>query len=164
MKMQKIVELKIIGQISTPHKSIENIPVQAFAGNEYTGIVELFPEFSEGLRSLEGFSHMILLFHLHEIKGYSLIVKPFMDDKEHGIFATRSPKRPSPIGLSTVKIIKVEGNKVYFEGPDMLDGSPLIDIKPFFSKVDNHPDAVSGWLENKAANIAEKTRSDGRFA
>lgn len=164
MQNQNSVELTIIGRISTPHKSIKNIPVQPVGGTNYTGIVELRPEFSEGLRSLESFSHMILLFHLHEIKGHSLIVKPFMDDKEHGIFATRSPKRPSPIGLSTVKIIKVEGAKVYFEGADMLDGTPLIDIKPFFNKVDNHPSAVSGWLEDKDANVAVETRSDNRFA
>ncbi|MCY1722651.1 tRNA (N6-threonylcarbamoyladenosine(37)-N6)-methyltransferase TrmO [Prolixibacteraceae bacterium Z1-6] len=164
MKALKNIELKVIGKISTPHKSIENIPVQAVGGKEYTGVFELVPELAEGLRSLEGFSHMILLFHLHKIKGYSLMVKPFMDDKLHGVFATRSPKRPSPIGLSTVKILKVEGNKVNFEGADMLDGSPLIDIKPFFSSVDNVPDAISGWLETKDKNAAKNTRSDNRFA
>uniref|UniRef100_UPI003217421D tRNA (N6-threonylcarbamoyladenosine(37)-N6)-methyltransferase TrmO n=1 Tax=uncultured Draconibacterium sp. TaxID=1573823 RepID=UPI003217421D len=164
MKRLQSVELKIIGKISTPHKSIENIPVQAVGGKNYTGIAELVPELAEGLKSLEGFSHMILLFHLHKISGYDLILKPFMDDKLHGVFATRSPKRPSPIGLSTVKILKVEDNKIYFEGADMLDGSPLIDIKPYFRNVDNFPDAVSGWLENKDKNIAEKTRSDNRFS
>jgi len=163
VKLQR-VELNSIGKLITPHKTIENIPVQAVGGKEYTGIAELVPELAEGLKSLDGFSHMILLFHLHKIEGYSLTVKPFMDNKVHGIFATRSPKRPSAIGMSTVKILKVEDNKVYFEGADMLDGSPLIDIKPFFSNVDNVPDAISGWLENKDKNVAEKTRSDNRFA
>ncbi len=157
------IELHTIGKLITPHKTIENIPVQAVGGREFTGIAELVPELAVGLKSLDGFSHMTLLFHLHKSKGYSLTVKPFMDDKVHGIFATRSPKRPSAIGMSTVKIIKVEANRVYFKGADMLDGSPLIDIKPFFAKVDNVPGAISGWLENKDSDVAEKTRSDDRF-
>ena len=87
-----------------------------------------------------------------------------MDDKEHGVFATRSPKRPSPIGLSTVELIKIEGNKIWFKGADMIDGTPLIDIKPFFRQVDNRPNAISGWLDTKDDDLASKYRSDNRFA
>lgn len=106
----------------------------------------------------------MLLFHLHEMKpGYKLMLTPFMDDKEHGVFATRSPHRPAAIGVSIVRIKCVDGNLLHFEGADMLDGSPLIDIKPFFRHVDNQPDAVSGWLEAKDPNIAEHHRSDARF-
>ncbi|MDZ8119361.1 tRNA (N6-threonylcarbamoyladenosine(37)-N6)-methyltransferase TrmO [Pontiella agarivorans] len=157
------VELTLIGTIRTPHTTADNIPVQP-VGSEDEGVVELYPEFAEGLKDVDGFSHVMLLFHLHKMKpDYKLTITPFMDKKEHGVFATRSPARPAAIGLSTVKVKKVEGSKLYFEGADMLDGSPLIDIKPFFRNVDNRPNAISGWLEDKEADIASKHRSDDRF-
>ncbi|QBG48114.1 tRNA (N6-threonylcarbamoyladenosine(37)-N6)-methyltransferase TrmO [Verrucomicrobia bacterium S94] len=157
------VELTLIGTIRTPHTRADNIPVQP-VGSADEGVAELYPEFAEGLKDVDGFSHVMLLFHLHEMKkDFKLIITPFMDKKEHGVFATRSPARPAAIGLSTVKVKKVEDNKLYFEGADMLDGSPLIDIKPFFRNVDNRPDAVSGWLEGKEEDIASKHRSDDRF-
>ncbi len=158
------IELKIIGKISTPHKTIENIPIQSVGAGDCEGVVELESELTEALQSLEGFSHIILLYYFHKIKDFKLKVKPFMDNKEHGIFATRSPKRPSPIGLSTVEIIKIEENKIYFKGADMLNETPLLDIKPFFRQVDNRPDAKSGWLDKKEEDLAIKTRSDDRFA
>ena len=160
----KSVELTIIGKISTPYTSIENMPIQSIGAKEQTGVVEVYPEYVDGLVDLEDFSHIILLYYFHQQKGYSLTVKPFMDDCEHGVFATRSPKRPAAIGLSTVKIIKIENNKIYFEGADMLDGTPLIDIKPFFRTFDNRPDAVSGWLDTKNEKEVKKIRSDNRFA
>jgi tRNA-Thr(GGU) m(6)t(6)A37 methyltransferase TsaA len=163
VELNKTVTLNLIGTIRTPHTTLNGIPVQP-VGSGDEGIVELFPEFAEGLVDVDGFSHVMLLFHLHEMKKeFKLTITPFMDNKEHGVFATRSPSRPAAIGLSTVKVTKVEGNKLYFEGADMLDGSPLIDIKPFFRNVDNRPDAISGWLENKDADIASKHRSDDRF-
>jgi tRNA-Thr(GGU) m(6)t(6)A37 methyltransferase TsaA len=163
-EFDKTVSLNLIGTIRTPHHTPDNIPVQP-VGSGDEGIAELYSEFAEGLMDLDGFSHAMLLFHLHKMKeGYKLKLTPFMDDKEHGVFATRSPFRPAAIGVSTVRIKKVFGNRVYFEGADMLDGSPLIDIKPFFRHVDNKPDAVSGWLESKDSDIAEKHRSDARFA
>ncbi len=159
----KEVTLKLIGILRTPHHAVDNIPVQP-VGSQDVGVAELFPEFSEGLKDVDGFSHVMLLFHLHEMKKeVQLIITPFMDNKEHGVFATRSPARPASIGLSTVKVKKVDGNKLYFEGADMLNGSPLIDIKPFFRNVDNRLDAVSGWLEGKDADIASIHRSDDRF-
>ncbi len=164
MKQLAKVELKVIGKISTPHKTIENIPIQSVGAGEFDGVVELEPELTEALQSLDGFSHIILLYYFHKIKDFKLKVKPFMDNKEHGLFATRTPKRPSPIGLSTVEIIKIEGNKIYFKGADMLDQTPLLDIKPFFRQVDNRLDAKSGWLDNKEDDLAVKTRSDDRFA
>ncbi|MDF7807608.1 tRNA (N6-threonylcarbamoyladenosine(37)-N6)-methyltransferase TrmO [Pontiellaceae bacterium B12219] len=162
-ELNKTVTLNLIGIIRTPHTTVHGIPVQP-VGSRDEGIAELFPEFAEGLADVDGFSHVMLLFHLHEMqKDFKLTITPFMDNKEHGVFATRSPSRPAAIGLSTVEVKKVEGNKLYFEGADMLDGSPLIDIKPFFRNVDNRPDAISGWLENKDAEIASKHRSDDRF-
>lgn len=162
-KLEK-VELHIIGTISTPHKTIENIPIQSVGAEEFIGVIEIQPQLAAALEDLDGFSNLILLYHLHLANGYKLKVKPFMDDKEHGVFATRSPKRPSPIGLSTVELIKVEANKIWFKGADMLDGTPLIDIKPFFRQVDNRPDAVSGWLDTKDDDLPTKHRSDDRFA
>ncbi|WP_297092473.1 tRNA (N6-threonylcarbamoyladenosine(37)-N6)-methyltransferase TrmO [uncultured Draconibacterium sp.] len=164
MKELEKVELSRIGTISTPHKTIANIPIQSVGAKEYTGVIELEPQLAEALEGLEGFSNLILLYHLHRVDGYKLKVKPFMDDKEHGVFATRSPKRPSPIGMSTVDLIKIEGNKIWFKGADMLDGTPLIDIKPFFRQVDNRPDAVSGWLDSKNDDLPSIQRSDDRFA
>lgn len=152
-----------IGLIRTSHQSLVNMPIQPVGAKGLEGYLELKPEFEQGLTDLDGFSHLTLLYHLHEVKGHSLLVKPFMDDREHGIFATRSPKRPCPIGLSTVRLIRIEGNKVYFEGADMLDGTPLLDIKPFFRQTDNRPDAVSGWLDEKDERMAQNQRSDDRF-
>ena len=160
----KSVELTIIGTISTSHASIENMPIQSIGAQEQRGIAEIYSAYAEGLADLDGFSHIILLYHFHQQKHYSLRVKPFMDDAEHGIFATRSPKRPAAIGMSIVKIIKIEGTKIYFEGADMLDGTPLFDIKPFFRTFDNRADAVSGWLEAKDEEEIKQVRSDKRFA
>lgn len=162
-KLQK-VELEIIGKIYTPHKTISNIPIQSVGAAEFVGEIEILPHLTEALDGLEGFSNVILLYHLHLVDGYQLKVKPFMDDKEHGVFATRSPKRPSPIGISTVELLKIEGNRIWFKGADMLDETPLIDIKPFFRQVDNRPNAVSGWLDSKEHDLPVKQRSDDRFA
>ncbi len=160
----KSIELTVIGTIRTQHAEIDNMPIQPAGAKEEQGIVELYSEFCEGLKDLEEFSHLILLYHFHRQKGFSLSVKPFMDDKEHGVFATRSPKRPAPIGMSIVRVLKIEENRIYFEGADMLDGTPLIDIKPFFKVFDNRLDAVSGWLDKKDEETVKKVRSDKRFA
>jgi tRNA-Thr(GGU) m(6)t(6)A37 methyltransferase TsaA len=163
--LENTVTLNLIGTIRTPHNTLENIPVQPVGGAEIEGVAELFPEYAAGLTDLDGFSHAMLIFHLHRMKaGYKLMLTPFMDDRPHGVFATRSPHRPAAIGLSTVRVRRIEGHRLYFTGADMLDGSPLIDIKPFFRHVDNQPDAVSGWLEDKAPDLARQHRSDNRFA
>lgn len=159
----KSVNLLVIGRISTAHSEIANMPIQSSGAADQKGVAEVFPQFADGLTDIEGFSHLILLYSFHRQSGYKLMVKPFMDDVEHGVFATRSPKRPAAIGMSIVKVLKVEGTKIYFEGADMLDGSPLIDIKPFFRAFDNRPDAVSGWLEGKDEKQIKKVRSDNRF-
>ncbi len=161
--MNPIIKLACIGLIKTPHKSMANMPIQPIGAGGIKGCIELNPAYAPGLTDIEGFSHLILLYYLHEAKGYSLMVKPFMDDKTHGVFATRAPRRPSPIGLSTVRLISVEENKIYFEGADMLDGTPLMDIKPFFRQIDNRMDALSGWLDQRPDSIVENTLSDTRF-
>jgi tRNA (adenine37-N6)-methyltransferase len=152
-----------IGIIHTPFTDIKDMPIQPFVAEGVKAYIELFPEFVEGLTDLSGFSHISLIYQFHKIKGYNLMVKPFMDNVEHGIFATRSPKRPNAIGLSTVKLLSIEGNIIHIEMVDMLNGTPLIDIKPFYSKFDNRLNTQSGWLENQN-NITQKNlRSDERF-
>lgn len=159
----KPIEIKPIGIIHTPHTEVNNVPIQPIAADGYKGYIKLLPKYADGLKDIEGFSHITLFYHFHKIKGYELQVIPFMDNVKHGIFACKSPKRPNAIGLSTVKLIKVEANILYIEQVDMLDGTPLIDIKPFFAKYDNRVDTKSGWLENKGNIALEKMRADERF-
>lgn len=155
--------LEIIGRIQTPHHNIENMPIQPVGAKGIEGVVDLNPKFELGLTDIEGFSHIILFYRFHQIKGFELMVKPFMDDKQHGIFATRSPKRPNAMGFSIVKLLKVEQNKIFFEGADMLNDTPLLDIKPFFRQTDNRPEAMSGWLDEKQSDLAKNQKSDKRF-
>lgn len=161
--MLDTINTPVIGYIQTPHFYIENMPIQPVGAKGMQGKVVLNKQFQDGLTDIEGFSHVILLYQFHKIKNYNLMVKPFMDDKNHGIFATRSPMRPSKIGMSIVRLLKVETHTFIFEGADMLNNSPLIDIKPFFRQTDNRVDAKSGWLDKKASNMAENTQSDDRF-
>ena len=157
------IEIHPIGIIHTPHKDILNIPIQPIAAEGIKGWIELSPEYVEGLTDIEGFSHLTLIYHFHKIEGYQLMVIPFMDTKPHGIFSTKAPKRPNAIGVSTVKLLGVEGNIIHIEMVDMLDGTPLIDIKPFFPKYDNRTDAVAGWLEKSQEVPVLELRSDERF-
>lgn len=152
-----------IGKIVTPHETIEDMPIQPASGAAYEGQAILLPEYNEALSDLDGFSHIYLIFHLHLSKGYQLKVKPFLDDKEHGLFATRTPKRPVPIGLSLVELISVENNVIRFKGADMLNNTPLLDIKPFARQFDVPEHSASGWLENKTLEQIRATRSDQRF-
>lgn len=160
----KTTPITIIGNIKTPHKTIEDMPIQPIGAKGVQGIIKIHPKYQQGLMDLDGFSHIMLIYEFHKITDYSLVVKPFMDQQEHGIFATRSPKRPSKIGISVVRLIQIKENIIHFDGADMLDGTPLLDIKPFFRQTDNIPEAISGWLDEKKYNLAEVTRSDSRFA
>ncbi len=162
MQSRQII-INTIGIIYTPFHTIKDMPIQPIAAEGIKGHIELFPEYIDGLTDLEEFSHITLLYHLHKINGYDLMVKPFMDNKEHGIFATKSPKRPNAIGLSTVKILEIKHNVIHVEMVDMLNETPLIDIKPFFSKFDNRANTKSGWLDNQADIPITKLRSDERF-
>lgn len=159
--MEKIT-LKPIGTIYTPFESIEGMPIQPTGANGVIGTIELFPEFTEGLIDLDGFSHIILIYHLHLSGIHKLLVKPFMDNKEHGIFATRSPKRPNPIGFSVVKLNKIEGNIISIENIDVLNGTPLLDIKPYVADFDSVNDSKKGWLETNV-HKSKTMKSDNRF-
>ncbi len=159
----KQITINPIGIIHTPFNDIKGMPIQPLAAKGVKGHIELFPKYIEGLTDIEKFSHITLLYHLHKINGYDLLVKPFMDNKEHGIFATKSPKRPNAIGLSTVKLLGIENNIIHIEMVDMFNGTPLIDIKPFFSKFDNRTNTKSGWLDNQENIPIRELRSDERF-
>jgi len=152
-----------IGTIYTPHTDIKNMPIQPIAAGGIKGYIKVEPEYVAGLKDLDGSSHITLLYHFHKIKGYELEVIPFMDTESHGIFATKSPKRPNAIGTSTVKLIGIEGDTIHIEQVDMLNETPLIDIKPFYPRYDNRFDVKIGWLEKNKNMPLEKLRSDERF-
>lgn len=125
--------------------------------------MEVFPEYSEGLEDLDGFSHLHLLYFFHLAKPFALKVRPFLDDTERGLFATRAPSRPNPIGISVVRLMKVEKHRLHVEDIDVVDGTPLLDIKPYVPEFDVRKADRIGWLEATRAK-AEKTSSDARFA
>jgi tRNA-Thr(GGU) m(6)t(6)A37 methyltransferase TsaA len=151
-----------IGVIRSPFTTKEGMPIQAVAASGVRGRVELDPAYAEGLRDVEGFSHLVLLYHLHEVRAARLTVTPFLDTASHGIFATRSPARPNAIGISTVRLLSVEGSALQVEGLDVLDGTPLLDIKPYVPAFDDRPGAAIGWFADRIGALGE-TRADGRF-
>lgn len=137
--------------------------IQPVGATGIEGSIEVLSEYRDGLKDLEGFSHVFVLYHLHEIEGYDLMVKPFLDNERHGIFATRSPKRPNPIGLSVMRLKGVTDNSVLLECIDVLNQTPVIDIKPYVANFDRCDANRFGWFEGKSAN-AKHHRSDERFA
>lgn len=157
-----IINYHPIGIIKTPFDSKEGMPIQPSGASRIKGTIEIYTEYAEGLKDLDGFSHIILIYHFHESKDYKLMVKPFMDDKLRGVFSTRAPKRPNAIGLSVVKLNKIEGNILYIENIDVLSNTPLLDIKPFIPDVDSPAVEKLGWLQNKSDQMKEK-KSDNRF-
>ncbi len=151
-----------IGIIHTPFKGLESMPIQPTCETSAAGVVEIFRPYVEGLKDLDGFSHIILLYHLHAVTRVSLQVVPFLDDESHGIFATRAPTRPNPIGLSVVRLTGIQDNRLTVEDVDILDATPLLDIKPYIPEFDHHLNAKIGWLEGKRDKIKTKV-SDNRF-
>ena len=151
-----------IGTIHTPHKSLDGMPIQPAGAQKIRGTIRIAPEYAVGLKDLDGFSHIILLYHFHRVKESKLLVTPFMDSRLRGVFATRAPKRPNAIGLSVVKLVKIEETTLHIENVDMLDGTPLLDIKPYIPDIDAHAATRIGWLKN-AGERFKKTRSDKRF-
>ncbi len=151
-----------IGIIHSPFEGIEKVPIQPTAAVGISGMVKVFAEFADGLKDLGGFSHVILLYQFHRVTQARLTVVPFLDDEPRGVFATRAPSRPNPIGLSIVRLLGIEGNVLHIENVDIVDGTPLLDIKPYVPEFDHHKVERTGWLENAGENIKEK-RSDDRF-
>jgi tRNA-Thr(GGU) m(6)t(6)A37 methyltransferase TsaA len=140
--------VKPIGYVRSEHQNSGETPIQPVFADECTGKVEVLPEFTDGLSDIEGFSHIILIYWLHQAKSCSLLVKPFLQDIKHGIFATRFPDRPNPVGLSIVRLVNREGSILHIQGVDILDGTPVIDIKPYSSIFDSFPGARNGWMKS----------------
>ena len=157
------ISYKQIGVIRTPFTKPAGMPIQASAATGTRGQVEVLPEYAEGLRDLDGFSHILLLYHFHRCTAARLSVTPFLDTRPRGVFATRAPSRPNPIGLSTVKLVAVDQHLLHVENVDMLDETPLLDIKPYVPSFDHCDADRIGWLEG-VGPIADQRRADSRFS
>jgi len=151
-----------IGVIHSEHTVAEKTPIQPVYAQGCKGQVRIFEEFSAGLSDLEGFSHIYLLYHFHQASPARLLVKPFLQDAEHGVFATRAPCRPNAIGLSIVKLMRREGNILHVEDVDILDGTPLLDIKPYTSKFDLRDVKKSGW-QDEVDEATEQKRGNRNY-
>jgi tRNA (adenine37-N6)-methyltransferase len=156
------IEFTPIGIIRSPFTAPEGMPIQPTGAAGIKGTVEVFEDYHAGLKDLDGFSHIILLYHFHRSRGFSLSVVPFMDSEPRGLFATRAPKRPNAIGLSVVRLDKIEESVLHIQNVDILDSTPLLDIKPYVSDFDALADVRTGWLE-KAGKTVSSRKSDDRF-
>ena len=148
-----------IGTIHSPFKNPQGMPIQPVFAKGAEGIVELLPQFAEGLKDLQGFERIWLVYWFDRAAETKLIVKPFRDDAQRGLFSTRAPCRPNPIGISPVRLLRIAGNDLYVGDIDVLDGTPLLDIKPYIPEFDSFTDAKYGWmqnLKNKAATADDR--------
>ncbi|MDM8526207.1 tRNA (N6-threonylcarbamoyladenosine(37)-N6)-methyltransferase TrmO [Desulfococcaceae bacterium HSG8] len=157
------IEYKPIGIIHSPFRTPEGTPIQPTGGVGIEAEVEIFPEYIEGLDDLESFSHIILLYHFHLSKNFSLKVKPFLDNVYRGLFATKAPARPNSIGLSVVRLLRTERGRLHVQDIDMVDLTPVLDIKPYVPAFDSRKADRTGWVESLTHN-AETVKGDGRFA
>lgn len=151
-----------IGIIHSPFHDLAEMPVQPGEDLRAPGTVEVFEEFEAGLKDLEGFSHIILIYHFHQVLGGRLLVTPFLDTQTRGVFATRAPTRPNPIGLSIVRLVSIQGNILSVDHLDTLDGTPLLDIKPYIPAIEPQEDIRIGWIEEAREKFNHK-RSDDRL-
>ena len=156
------IELESIGTIHTEFKDIEGMPIQPTGAKGVEGKIVLDEKYAAGLKDLEDFSHIHLLYLLHKVEGYLLEVKPFMDNNTHGVFATRSPKRPNRIGSSVVKLDKIEENTIYISNIDVLDGTPLLDIKPYVPQL--YEDTIDELkIGNSSFTLGQEAWQDGQL-
>ena len=153
---------RAIGIIHSPFNNLEDLPIQPTSDISGSGIVEIFPQFIDGLKDLEGFSHIYLLYHFHKISQLNLVVTPFLDKEPRGIFATRAPSRPNPIGLSLVELVRIENNFIYVERLDVLNMTPLLDVKPYIPDTEHTQNVQIGWLEQVKGEVRTR-KSDKRF-
>lgn len=158
----KQIAYEPIGVIRSPYKTIDDMPIQAAGAKGIQGAVNLRRKYVTGLKDLDGFSHLILIYHFHLSKGCSLCVVPFLDNTPRGLFATRAPKRPNAIGLSVVKLNRITAGTLYIENIDVVDGTPLLDIKPYVPAFDVYKNVRVGWLSEKQKEVFQK-KSDSRF-
>lgn len=159
----KDIVYKPIGIIRSPFKSAQGTPIQPAGATGVEGKVKLLPEYSRGLLDLDGFSHIILIYHFHLAQEGEICVEPYMDKETHGVFATRSPTRPNKLGMSVVELMKIDGPILHVKDLDILDNTPLLDIKPYVRKFDQPGSTVEGWLEKRIHKL-QGARSDGRFS
>jgi tRNA-Thr(GGU) m(6)t(6)A37 methyltransferase TsaA len=155
------IAYKPIGTIHSEHTIAEETPIQPAYAKGCRGRAEIFPEYEEGLRDLDGFSHVYLIYHFHLSESVKLIVKPFLQDVERGVFATRAPSRPNAIGLSIVELVSREKNVLYLDGVDILDGTPLLDIKPYIVRFDCVQTLRNGWQDEVDEETARKRGKRG---
>ena len=153
---------KPIGVIHSPFKEPKGTPIQPTAAKGIRGTIELFKEYTEGLKDLSDFTYIFVLYQFHLSKKSSLTVVPFMDTRTHGLFSTRAPNRPNQIGISIVELISIKENILEIQDVDIVDGTPLIDIKPFVPEFDTREASKKGWLENNI-NKLPSSKDDGRF-
>jgi tRNA-Thr(GGU) m(6)t(6)A37 methyltransferase TsaA len=156
------ISYRPIGVIHSPFREPQGMPIQPAAAGGAEGAVEIFPEFRDGLKDLEGFSHLVLIYHLHLSQGFSLLVKPFLDDEPRGVFATRAPRRPNAIGLSVVRLVAIDSTTLRVRELDIVDGTPLLDLKPYIPEANPKGPYSLGWLEGKTRELSS-ARSDDRF-
>jgi len=157
--MRQAIRLKPIGIIRTPYKEPKGIPIQGKFKKGVKGTIRLFPKYQTGLKDIEGFSHLILIYYFNRSKEERLTGKPFLEDKEHGIFAIRSPHRPNHIGFSIVKLEEVKDNIITFSEVDILDKTPLLDIKPYVKHFDSRNKVKNGWIERHFKQCAKPKRT-----
>ncbi len=162
MDVTSAIGYRPIGVLRTPFTESAGMPIQPSGAAGICGTAEIFPEFAEGLQDLEGFSHLIALYHFHRAPAPRLRVTPFLDTEPRGVFATRTPARPNPIGLSVVRLLRREGCMLYLENVDMLDGTPLLDLKPYVPEFDAYAAERLGWLETAQGRV-QAHKSDRRF-
>lgn len=158
----KKIKYTQIGIIHTPFKTPAGTPIQTTGGAGVEAKVEIFPKYCQGLADLEGFSHIILIYIFHLAKEFKLKVKPFLDDEVRGLFATRAPARPNPLGISVVRLARVDNAVLYIKDVDVVDKTPLLDIKPYIPEFDIRKASRTGWMEEKAKTV-KKIKDDGRF-
>lgn len=152
-----------IGIIHSPYKQKIGTPIQTSFSDSGQGTVEVFHKFKKGLKDLDGFSHIILIYYFHKSEGYSLLCRPFLDDVERGLFATRAPRRPNPIGLSIVRLNAINDNILSVSSLDILDETPLLDIKPYIPRFDSHEVLKAGWFDKAFKKKTHGIVADGRF-
>ncbi|KFZ38000.1 hypothetical protein HR45_05670 [Shewanella mangrovi] len=159
--MQQQIIYQAIGVVRSPFTQQAGTPVQPSHDKATRGFIELDEQFLPALQDLAGFSHIWVLCHMHQAKPPKLTVTPYLDDKPHGLFATRAPSRPNPIGMSLLRLAKIDGNQLHVIDLDLLDGTPVLDIKPFVQQFDSREETRCGWFDTAQKQVSQ---ADDRFA
>jgi tRNA-Thr(GGU) m(6)t(6)A37 methyltransferase TsaA len=147
MDAEQEIRFRPIGYVRSEHRTPQGTPIQGTFASDSRGTIEILPEFEAGLQDIEGFSHIFVLYRFHLVSEHKLVVKPFLDDQPHGVFAVRAPCRPNPIGLSIVRLDRRDGCTLHVSELDIVDGTPVIDIKPYVPDFDHRSEATSGWVK-----------------